>query len=648
MAELFPIDFNLHLQNVIQEYQNNNSVYGFPARFFYQPPEALDTSVNLFGKRAATPLGPAAGPHTQLAQNIVLSWLYGSRFIELKTVQVLESLEIPRPCIDMRNIGYNVEWSQELSLDQSFREYAHAWALIHLLPRLGIFQAAPGDPFYDTIFDMSLGYDLEGIASPKVSRWLNQMQNAGFYIEQLMQNLPPALQYLKDTPIPERISDSVTLSTFHGCPPQEIEQIVEHLIANQHLNVIIKLNPTLAGFEVVDHLLHRELGYEHIQLVPDAFEEDLQFPDAVAMIRRLQKFARKHKQNIGVKLTNTLVVANNEQVFTEKQRYLSGPPLFVIAMHLVSRLRDEFADQLSISFSGGIDRDNFPEAVSCGLTPVTTCSDLLKSTGYRKLQNYMSNLEKSMRLQEAGTIREFIYHSAPKTNAGPAVANSHFLAKSARQDARYKFSANNRLPKKGDTKLSLFDCITCKLCLPVCPNAANFTYRLPDKQIDTHTWNIENGEITLLAVKPISFEKDTQIGNLNDFCNACGNCDTFCPELGGPFLMKARFYLLKENFDQSKHEPAFHFSGPNALHLRLEQKSGYLKMDTSNGSALWQQDGVEFYFDSAGELVKSSAAGLVKFDDRLYQIGRIIYEGIHSQPEQYPHYLLLNMRPGGA
>jgi len=67
--------------------------------------------VDVHGHTAATPLGPAAGPHTQLAQNIVLSYLVGCRIFELKTVQILDELVIPRPCIDMRTVGFNVEWS---------------------------------------------------------------------------------------------------------------------------------------------------------------------------------------------------------------------------------------------------------------------------------------------------------------------------------------------------------------------------------------------------------------------------------------------------------------------------------------------------------------------------------------------------------
>ena len=97
----------------------------------------------VYGHPLETPFGAAAGPHTQMAQNIVVAWLCGARFIELKTVQTLDHLEVTKPCIDMQDEGYNVEWSQELDIDQSFDEYLRAWVLIHALHRrLGF----PGRP----------------------------------------------------------------------------------------------------------------------------------------------------------------------------------------------------------------------------------------------------------------------------------------------------------------------------------------------------------------------------------------------------------------------------------------------------------------------------------------------------------------------
>ncbi len=58
----------------------------------------------------------------------------------------MDELEIPRPCIDMDDEGYNVEWSQELKLEESAQEYINAWAaLTYAAPpaRVGK-HAAPG------------------------------------------------------------------------------------------------------------------------------------------------------------------------------------------------------------------------------------------------------------------------------------------------------------------------------------------------------------------------------------------------------------------------------------------------------------------------------------------------------------------------
>src|ERR1035438_8929922 len=123
MAELKPIPFARLVQRAFLEFEREGKIFDLPASNFFRGLPGLDLSVSVHGHRASTPLGPAAGPHGQLAQNIVLAWLGGSRIIELKTVQVLDELKIPRPCIDATNVGYNVEWSQELKLEQSLREY---------------------------------------------------------------------------------------------------------------------------------------------------------------------------------------------------------------------------------------------------------------------------------------------------------------------------------------------------------------------------------------------------------------------------------------------------------------------------------------------------------------------------------------------
>ena len=43
---------------------------------------------------------------------------------------------------------------------------------------------------------------------------------------------------------------------------------------------------------------------------------------------------------------------------------------------------------------------------------------------------------------------------------------------------------HDKPPRKIGHALALFDCVTCDKCIPVCPNAANFTYPTPKVTID--------------------------------------------------------------------------------------------------------------------------------------------------------------------
>ncbi|MFP6684808.1 MAG: hypothetical protein VB934_08850, partial [Polyangiaceae bacterium] len=99
MSELVPMSLAALARRAIAEHRHQEAVFDLPERKWYRGDGSLDLAVDFHGERASTPLGPAAGPQSQLAQNIALSWLGGSRIIELKTVQQNDSLELPRPCI---------------------------------------------------------------------------------------------------------------------------------------------------------------------------------------------------------------------------------------------------------------------------------------------------------------------------------------------------------------------------------------------------------------------------------------------------------------------------------------------------------------------------------------------------------------------
>ncbi len=410
MSELVPIPLDVQLRRAFLEYERDGRIFDLPRDKFFRGLPGLDTAVTSNGHRASTPLGPAAGPHTQLLQNIVLCWLGGARIIELKTVQVLDQLKIPRPCIDSATVTYNVEWSQELRLEQSLREYVSAAMFLAILKAARLL--GEEFPYGDTVFDMSAGYNLAGITSPLVRAWIEGMKNAAVVIDNLRGTLTGRFRQYRDLPFPTAISDTMTLSTFHGCPAEEIEGIVTFLLRDMGVNVCVKMNPTLLGREEVAYLLHDVLGYREIELADDAFANDLKFDQALDLVPRLQRIAAGCGKQLSLKFSNTLVVRNHRQVFREERMYMSGPPLHVLTLNLVRKFREHVGAVVPLSFSAGLNAHNMADMVAMNFVPVTTCTDLLKAGGYGRLHKYMENLGAAMRAAGANTIPEFVIRAA--------------------------------------------------------------------------------------------------------------------------------------------------------------------------------------------------------------------------------------------
>ena len=299
-APLTPLNLGQLLGRISHEFETRNRIFDLPTGRFWSPDSEIDLGFSFVGRWAASPIGPAAGPHSQLAQNIVLAWLGGSRLFELKTVQILDELEIPRPCIDMQTIGYNIEWSQELKISQSIEEYTKAWMLIEILRQWDELTPFLGPDPGPHIFDISVGYDLAGIQSDPVAGFIDAMTHGRAEIERLRPLLRGGpFDAFADLEFPESMADTATLSTFHGCPPDEIESISKHLMTRHGLDVVVKLNPTLLGFDAVSEIVIGELGYDEVRLRNSDFDADLQFDRGVELIGELTQFASERGRSLG-------------------------------------------------------------------------------------------------------------------------------------------------------------------------------------------------------------------------------------------------------------------------------------------------------------------------------------------------------------
>lgn len=450
MSELMtPIPFRELMTWITTEYRRDGAVFGV-----HKPYKAGVKKLPIFGEAIETPFGHAAGPNTQLAQNIIAGYFAGARFFELKTVQKMDGADlaacINRPCILAEDECYNCEWSTELYVQQAFEEYVKAWCALKIMAKVyGL-----GDP-NGFVFNMSVGYDLAGIQGEKIDTFLNGMVDASKTpifqecIAVLKEFFPGESDYI-DTITPH-VSGSVTVSTLHGCPPDEIERIASYLLEKKHLHTFVKCNPTILGYETARSILD-SMGYDYIAFDDHHFKEDLQYADAVPMFHRLQALADKEGLEFGLKLSNTFPVDVKAGELPSEEMYMAGKSLFPLTTTMAAMMAKEFGGKLRLSYAGGADAFNIDKLFACGIWPITMATTELKPGGYQRFTQIGDKLD-------ALDFKPF---------TGVDVVGIEALSLAARSD-KYHVKAIKPLPRrKLYEKVPLLDCFTAP-CKGGCP-----------------------------------------------------------------------------------------------------------------------------------------------------------------------------------
>ena len=455
MSEIMrPMSIGHLMHWIMSEYEQKKSIFGIEKIVKHENGQALP----IYEEKIESPFGPAAGPNSQLAQNIVAAYVAGSRFFELKTVQVMDGADlaacISRPCIIAGDECYNCEWSTELYVPQAFAEYVKAWVACKLIAK----EYNLGDP--DAfVFNMSVGYDLEGIKSPKVDKYINDMIEAkdtevfkeciNWALEHVNEFKNVDEEYIRS--ISSNVSNSITESTLHGCPPAEIERIATYLITEKHLNTFIKCNPTLLGYEYARKRLDG-LGFDYIAFDDHHFVEDLQWPDAVPMLHRLYDLCQEKGLEFGVKITNTFPVDVTRNELPSNEMYMAGRALFPLSIHVARLLTDEFQGKLRISYSGGATIENIKELFDAGIWPITMATNILKPGGYQRMSQIADEL------MECGSERF----------SGVNVAALAAIDDGVEAKAMYRKPVKPLPERHVDKKLPLFDCFNAP-CRSGCP-----------------------------------------------------------------------------------------------------------------------------------------------------------------------------------
>ena len=448
-----PMAFEQLMEWILAEKKQSGTVFGTHHPYYADP----RYNRTIFDRLLETPAGPAAGPHTQLAQNIAAAYYTGSRFFELKTVQIMDGAELSacvnKPCIKADDECYNCEWSTELYVPEAMEEYIKAWFLCKVMAKE--FGLGNMDGFQ---FNISVGYDLAGIQSEKIDRFLNTMKHAqDCEIFQscrnwLLEHTDRFEHVTKEDieSISGDICNSVTISTLHGCPPQEIEKIAMYLITEKGFHTFIKCNPTLLGYEFARKTMD-DMGYDYVAFGDFHFRDDLQYEDAVPMLTRLMKVCQERGLEFGVKITNTFPVDVKQNELPSEEMYMSGKSLYPLSISLAAKLAEEFDGKLRISYSGGADFHNIKGIVDAGIWPVTVATTLLKPGGYDRMGQMAKMLEEE---------------NAVYTGVDPEAARK--LAQEAVKSPWHVKAVKPLPSRKMKKQVPLLDCFTAP-CKEGCP-----------------------------------------------------------------------------------------------------------------------------------------------------------------------------------
>lgn len=440
-----PMAFSHLMEWCKEEYEQKGSIFGVPKEKFFKSEK---TFVNAFGDELSSPVGPAAGPQSQLAQNIIASYLAGARFMEVKTVQIMDGEEIQnavaRPCIFAEDECYNCEWSTELTVPQAFAEYLKAYFAIHVLAKeLGLADKK------DFAYNLSVGYNLEGIQSEKIDTYIEGMKDASetevfkACYAYLAENLDQFEMFNAEDlqAISPKITNSITLSTLHGCPADEIEKIAHYLLTTKKMHTFVKFNPTMLGYDYARKTLD-ELGYDYISFTDFHYKNDLQYEDAVEMIKRLRAVGKENGLQFGLKITNTCPVDVKRNELPSEEMYMSGRSLLPLSISLAHKISSAFNGEIPISYSGGMDALNIESVLKAGIQPITMATTLLKPGGYERFYQLAKVCEPSLADYNGIDV-------AKLTQAKEEILSA------ARTHKLYREKIASR---KTDSELPLFDC----------------------------------------------------------------------------------------------------------------------------------------------------------------------------------------------
>ena len=303
------------------------------------------------------------------------------------------------------------------------------------------------------------------------------------------------------------VVDYHPFTPMDGCPAGETEKIARYLLEQKKLGLYLKCNPTLLGYEETRRALDG-LGFGYMEFDREQFDNDLQYRDAVPMLRRLWDRAGELGLFFGVKLTNTFPVRTGKGQLPDEMMYMSGRALLPLSLGVAEKLSADFDGRLPVSYCGGANAQNAAAILATGIGSVTVCTDLLKPGGYHRLHSMAVNLD------QAGVT------PPDRVDAGEAGRLARTLCGPASRSQELR---RGPVPEQPDC---IPGCKTvCGSCATLCPNRANVVITAAGRQ---------------------------QLLHLDGPCNECGNCASFCPDKASPYREKLTLFCTGEELRASR------------------------------------------------------------------------------------------------
>jgi putative selenate reductase len=126
----------------------------------------------------------------------------------------------------------------------------------------------------------------------------------------------------------------------------------------------------------------------------------------------------------------------------------------------------------------------------------------------------------------------------------------------------------------------------CDKCVEVCPNRANYPYLIDPLELTLPVLSCKDGGLVVVGQEAFEVAQRRQIVHIDDLCNECGNCATFCVHQGKPYTDKPRLFLKKSDFELED-DNAFFVQGDtirrreDGQEARLTMRSGALAFENT-------------------------------------------------------------------